>query len=143
MAANALAFYHQFKEDLGKGLTDLDSDTLKVALLTSAYTPDAAHDEYSDLTNEVANGNGYVTGGATLTGVTFEQTAGVAKLDSDDVSWTASGGNITFRYAVLYNSTDGKLIGYILLDNTPANITILNGNTYTLQIPANGWFTLT
>ena len=38
-------------------------------MLTSSYSPDRdAHDYQNDLTNEVANGNGYTTGGATLAG---------------------------------------------------------------------------
>lgn len=47
---------------------DWNSDTLKIQLHTSSYTPDRNADAYqSDLSNEVANGNGYTTGGATLT----------------------------------------------------------------------------
>lgn len=50
---------------------DYLSDTIKILLCTSSYTPDlAAHDFHNDITNEVANGNGYTTGGATLTGKT-------------------------------------------------------------------------
>lgn len=46
---------------------DFAADTLKMQLHTSSYTPDLlAHDYHDDLTNEVANGNGYTTGGATL-----------------------------------------------------------------------------
>ena len=47
---------------------DFNSDTIKFQLHTSAYTPDRnAHDYQNDLSNEVANGNGYITGGVTLT----------------------------------------------------------------------------
>lgn len=46
---------------------DLDSDTIKVALLSNSYVPDrAAHDYYNDLTNELTTANGYTAGGATL-----------------------------------------------------------------------------
>lgn len=46
---------------------DFLSDTIKIALLTSSYTPNLdTHDFFDDITNEVANGNGYTTGGATL-----------------------------------------------------------------------------
>ena len=45
---------------------DVDSDTLKIMLMTSSYTPDlAAHDYKNDVTNEVT-GTGYTAGGATL-----------------------------------------------------------------------------
>lgn len=42
------------------------SDTIKVALLTSSYTPNYdTHDFFDDITNEVT-GTGYTAGGATL-----------------------------------------------------------------------------
>jgi len=57
--------------------------------------------------------------------------------------WTASGGSITARYAVIYNSTTGGLIGYSLLDNSPADVTATTGNTFTVSPNASGIFDLT
>ncbi len=145
MAANALVFYDDFKLQLGNGTQDLDTDSFKVALFTSSYTPAPATDvTYSLLTGEVANANGYTTGGVTLTSVTWTESGGTATFDSADPAWTASGGSITARYAVLYNGTDAanNLIGYVLLDNTPADVTVTDGNTLTIQVAATGWFTL-
>lgn len=52
------------------------SDTIKVALLTSSYTPNAnTHDFYNDLTNELSTANGYTSGGATLGSKTLTYTA--------------------------------------------------------------------
>lgn len=67
MADATAKFYgNALKAAWGK-LIDFDSDTLKMTLHTSSYTPDLlTHDYQDDLTNEVANGNGYTTGGATL-----------------------------------------------------------------------------
>jgi hypothetical protein len=101
--------YNRFKRALldrvsGSGV-DFDTDTLKVALVTSAYTPDIdAHNFYSDLTNEVT-GTGYSAGGSTLTTptVTQDNTNDWAYFDADDVTWAAS--TITARGAVLYKST--------------------------------------
>lgn len=45
---------------------DWDSDTIKVQLHTSTYTPSDAHDYQNDLTNEVSTANGYTAGGVTL-----------------------------------------------------------------------------
>lgn len=97
---------------------DIDSDTLKVMLCTSAYTPDQdAHRYKSSVTNEVT-GTGYTAGGATLTtvAITYTGATNVLKIDADDTSWGAS--TITARYAVIYDSTPGAdatrpLIGYI------------------------------
>ena len=55
----------QFKKDVMLGLHDLDSDTIKIALYTSSATLNATTDTYTT-SNEVANGNGYTTGGVTL-----------------------------------------------------------------------------
>lgn len=55
---------------------DFADDTIKILLCTSSYTPNLdTHDYHSDLTNEVANGNGYTTGGATLASKTMTYTA--------------------------------------------------------------------
>ena len=56
-----------FKTELLGGTHDLDTDTIKIALFTSSASLDATTTAYST-SNEVANGNGYTTGGNTLTG---------------------------------------------------------------------------
>lgn len=145
MAAGPLTLYQHVSESLADGTLDLDSDTLMVALFTSAHTPNAAtHETFSELTGEVANGNGYTSGGATLANVTLSRTGGTAKLDADDVVWTASGGSIVARYAVIYSQTADKVIGYFLLDDTPADVTVTDGNTLTIAWHAsNGILTIT
>lgn len=146
MAAGTFTLYDSVAELIADGTIDLDGDTFKLALLTSSYTPSQAHDEYADLTNEHANGNGYTTGGATLGSVTWNRASGVATFDSADVVWTASGGSIVARYAVLYDDTSSgkKLIGHMLLDAAPANVTATAGNTLTVAPHASqGWFQLT
>lgn len=142
MAAGPFTFYDSVAELIADGALDLDGHTFNLQLHTSSYTPSAAHDELADLTNEVANGAGYTTGGAALTGITWGQVGGVATFDSDPVVWTAAGGPITARYAVLIDltATNDKLIGYMLLDATPADVTATDGNTLTVNPP---WFTLT
>jgi hypothetical protein len=82
-------------------------DTYKVLLATAA-TFTAADTTLAGVTyTEVANGNGYTTGGVALTGVAVTTvTTNDAKFDADDASWTASGGSITASYAILYNDTD-------------------------------------
>lgn len=104
MAVTAL-FYGPAFVSAFNGLIDFDTDTIKVALLTSAYTPNQdAHDFFNDITNEVV-GTGYTAGGATLAGASITYTGGTntLKLDGNDVSWPAS--TITARYAVIYKST--------------------------------------
>lgn len=141
MAAGTFTLYDHLAEGLGNKEFNFDTDTIKMTLHTSAYTPSAAHAVAADLTNEVANANGYTTGGITLTTPTWAQAAGVAKFSSDPAVWTAAGGSLTARYAVLRDTTIDHLIGYMLLDATPANVVATDGNTLTVGPHAtNGWF---
>lgn len=145
MAASALTFYHSFSEAIADGTQDLDTHVFKVALFTSTHVPSVNDTTFSALTNEVAAGTGYTAGGATLANVTWAQVAGTATFNADNTAWTASGGSITARYAVLYNSTvagAGDLVGYITLDTTPADVTVTDTNTLTIEWNASGIFTL-
>jgi hypothetical protein len=97
--------YNNFKKLIMNGGIDLDTDTIKVALVTSSYTPDQdAHDFFDDVTNEVS-GTGYTAGGASLANkaVTADNTDNEGVFDADDVAWTTS--TITARGAVIYKST--------------------------------------
>lgn len=137
-------FYDSFKEYLGDGTIDLDGDTFKVLLTSSAYTPNAGtHTTLTDITNELS-GNGYAR--QTLTSVTWTEASGTVTFDSADPQWTASGGSIVARYWVLYDDTPTSpadpLIAYGLLDNTPADVTTTDGNTLTASVNASGWFDL-
>lgn len=82
---------------------DFEADTIKMALLTSTHTPSAANTYYSDLTNEVAAGGGYSTGGATVTGITVTYSGATATITSNAVTWSTS--TITARYAVIYKDS--------------------------------------
>ncbi len=143
----SITFYNSFKEYVADGTFDLNTDSFKVALVSSSYTFSAAHTVYADLTNELSTANGYTSGGAALASVTFSQTSGTATFDAADTTWTASGGSIVARRAVIYkdgtaNTRVKPLIASILLDTTPADVTVTTGNTLTLQYNASGIFTL-
>lgn len=123
---------------------DFLSDTHKAALFTATYSPAQDTDElYSGLTNEVANGNGYTTGGNTCANPTIAYTAGTntAKFDADDpATWTASGAGFAFRYVVVYDSTTSVLIGYCDYGST---LTLNAGDTFTFSFDTAGIFTTT
>lgn len=131
MAATITAYDHLWKLLL-TGAVDVDTDTLKLALVTSSYTPSAAHDEWADVSaNEVSSGSGYTTGGVSLASPAVTNST----IDYADVTWTAL--TKTFRYAVCYKSGSGggltnPLLFYILLDSTPADI-VSTGSNYTIQ----------
>lgn len=143
MAAGTFTLYDSVALLLGNGAVNLSSDTFKLLLVTSSYTPSAAHDELADITNEVADANGYTTGGITLTSVSWTAASGVAKFTTANAVWTASGGSIVARRCILWDdtSTNDKLIGHMLLDATPGDVTATAGNTLTVGPHAtNGWF---
>ena len=130
--------YNSFKKKIMDGSIDLDTDTIKVALVTSTYTPDQdVHDFFDDITNEVT-GTGYTAGGATLANkaVTADNTDNEGVFDADDVSWTTS--TITARGAVLYKSTGvastSPLIAY--LDFTTDKVS--TAGTFTIAWNAEG-----
>lgn len=118
MAVTAFV-YGAFIDHLAQKRIDLDTDTVKVALTTSAYTPaQDTHDYFNDITNELAATGGYTAGGATLGSVTWAYTAGTNtwKFDAADTTWAAA--TFTARYAIIYVETAGAastdpLIAYV------------------------------
>lgn len=102
----ASLIYNSFLEDLARGAIDMDTDTFKVMLTTSAYTEDKdAHLKRSAVTNEIS-GTGYTAGGATATITVTKDTAN-DRLDITlgGVSWPTS--TFTARKAVYYKSRGG------------------------------------
>jgi hypothetical protein len=99
----AAAKFDCFVQDLGRGLHDLNSDTLKILLTNTAPNP-ATDAVLSDIT-QIGSGTGYTTDGAAVGSNAYSQSAGVATLTGASVVWTATGTMGPFRYAVLYNST--------------------------------------
>jgi hypothetical protein len=146
MAAGPWVLHDKAKLYMGDGTIDLDAHTLKVALFTNASNvATTSVDGVAAATNEVANGNGYFTGGWTVTGVTWTEAAGTVKLDSNDPNWTAASGTITAKYAALYDDSVASpvakpIIAHMLLD-TLTDVSVTDGNTLTIQLSANGYFT--
>jgi hypothetical protein len=97
-----------FKSELMSGLHDFDNpggNTFKIALYTSSATLGASTTAYSS-SDEVANGNGYTTGGETLTSVSPTTSGTTAFVDFSDVTWSAS--TITANGALIYNNTNSN-----------------------------------
>jgi hypothetical protein len=153
MAAGAFTLFAKNKDDYR--INDIVGATIKLALVSSAYTPNittAGHALWADVSaNEIANGQGYTTGGVTLTGAAATAAAGSNGyfLAGAPPVWTASGTGIpAHRYYVMYllGTVWGQvnpLIGYFLGDATPADIPLTTaGNTITVTQPATGWFDL-
>lgn len=125
-----LIFFDAYHADVHNGVHNFGSDVLRIALTDTA--PVSTDSDMTDIT-EIANGNGYTTGGTALANVTSTQTNGVYSLAADDVVFTASGGAIAqFRYVVLYNDdASDSLIGY--WDNE-AEVNLLDTETFTIAL---------
>lgn len=139
-AAGTWTFPNGARTNLLNGTFDLDSDTFKMALFLSTSDIGASSTTYAGVSNEHANGNGYTTGGSAIT-VTLSGTTTVTVDISSDPVWTASGGSIVARFAVIYE-VSGNVLCYALLDSTPADVTATAGNTLTVAANASGVFTL-
>lgn len=145
MAADAWSIYQGFKEEISDSVK-LKTDSFKMGLyLSTSNAATLTTTDSASVTSEHAAGNGYTAGGNALTTVSWTQTAGTATFDSDDVVWTASGAGMTFRFGVVYSTTAAAtdLVCMTTFDNTPADISVSAGNSFTVQINANGYFQLT
>lgn len=125
-----------FKIALLDGEMDFSSNTgqtFKIALYTSSATLGADTTAYST-TNEVANGNGYTTGGYSLTISTNPTNGGsgtTAFLDFNDAVWPNA--TITARGALIYKSGGGNPAVAVL--DFGADKTSTSGD-FTVQFPA-------
>lgn len=123
--------------NVAKGAIDLDTDTFKIMLTTSSYTPNQDTDDYrSDVTNEVS-GTGYTAGGATLSGVsvTYDSASNEVRVSWTDPTWTTA--TITARTAVIYKSRGGastadELVAYC----TESGDVTSTAGTFTVDLPS-------
>ena len=131
--------YNSLLKYLMNGTVNLESDTIKMALVTSDYVFDAQHDVLADVlaspspeVEEIASpSNGYTTGGKEITSksVTLVDSPALATWDALDLTWTAL--TATFRYGIIYSEKSvgspavvNPLIGCVLFNDTPADISV-------------------
>lgn len=123
----------------------LEAETHKALLVADGYTHNYdTHDFRDDITNEIAAGGGYSTGGKafTTTEITVASpSAGTLKYDHDDVSWASSTISVAMALVGYFNvGTAGTDALIYLLDFVTA-VTTSNG-LLLVQINANGVFNL-
>ena len=128
--AIAQAMCSSFKQQILLGEHDMDTDTFKIALYTSAATLSAATTVYS--TSDEVVGTGYAAGGNTLTGATVSLSGTTAFVDFSDSSWTTA--TITARGALIYNSSKANKAVAVLDFGSDK---ISSGGTFTVQFPVN------
>ena len=148
MTANAWQVFDILYDILGGELHDLDAtDVIKMGLILSTWTPALTTDvSYSVIAGsyEHAALYGYTAGGDAVA-ATWDAATNTLTFDVANNVWTAAGGSILARYALLYNSSAGgtnDLIAYCLMDNSPADVEATDGNTLTVTVHASGVFTI-
>lgn len=130
--------YNGGSEALVEGI-NAGTDTWRVILSNTAPdVTDAAQADAAELTTS----GGYTVNGNSCAVVSSTQTAGVYKLVlSSPAQWVASGGGFSFRYAILWNQTADKLIGWWDRGSTAA---LVAADTFDFTLSgSNGVFTVT
>lgn len=135
--ANELS--NKFKFQLASGLIDFDADTFKVMLMASGFVFNKDTHEFLNNVSgsELVNGNGYTTGGLTLSGVavTEDDTNDRTSVAWSNPAWTASGAGIgPTPGAIIYKSTGiagtSTVVGYL---DFGGNQTAAAGAPFTIQ----------
>lgn len=118
----ATEFSNHYKAELHRGNIAYPTDTFKIILMATGFTFNKdTHATLSGVSaSELAGGNGYTTGGQTLANVDItnieDDTNDRSDITWDDVTWTASGGDIgPSPGAIIYDdtTTDDTVVGYI------------------------------
>jgi hypothetical protein len=115
------------------GQINFSSDTFKMLLMNTSYSPAATHQSYGDVSTYEVSGSGYTPGGATLAGISITETNGVCTWTFTSPTWascTLSG----VRYAIIYDSTAAQLIKCIDF-GTALNIA---SGPFTVNVPVAG-----
>lgn len=119
----------------GEAPIDFLTDTIRVSLHTTTTSFAQDTDEwFSDVANEVGSGNGYTSGGFTLTTKTVAQSGATVTFDAEDPNWTGSTATWTARACVVYKdtgaATTSPLVGYM---DFGSDITINPSDTLTIN----------
>jgi hypothetical protein len=140
-----LVLFEEFSDQIGGKYHDLGSDTIKVALITSAVTPTKADATpcWGDYSANEVSGSSYAPGGAEILNDTYTEADGVGTYSGDDVTWTYDiDGFTNARWGIVYNDTDANkaAIGFIDLGGTVSlqagNVVLhwANGDVFTVEI---------
>ena len=128
-----------FKKALLDGEMDFSAnttDTFSIALYTNSATLNAATSDYvNNTTGQVANGNGYTTGGKQLTISQAPTSTGTTVfLSFGTINWTSS--TITARGALIYRSSGANTNTAVAVLDFISDKSSSNG-TFEIQFPTN------
>lgn len=145
-------FYNRGKQILLKRAAapngcNLESDTIKVALIASGYTADNAHNTMSEVTNELS-GTGYTSGFAgsgrktiTTPAITEDDTNDLAKFSGDNLTWTSINAGTAIGM-VVYEHITNDATSPLLCWIDGGFPVVTNGGNLNVNWSANGIFYL-
>lgn len=147
MAKGDLTIFEEFANDLGLSKYNLNTDTLKLMLISTAAASVAASTAtptYSDFSGaEMASGNGYTTGGATVASTSYVEASGVGTLDGNNVTWSQNAsGFTTARTAILYDFTHASSVAICKVDLGSTNVSLQDGDV-SVNWSSSGILTIT
>lgn len=108
------------------GTFDWDTTSFNTALFTSSSNLSTSSTSYAAVTGEVAQANGYITGGVSVR-FAISGTTSVSVSFVQNPAWAASGGSLVARFAAIY-AVGGNIAFFCLLDSTPADVTVTANN---------------
>jgi hypothetical protein len=150
-AAGKWKLYEIAKEQIATGVMDLDTNAFRINLYLSTSNANTLTKgtiaNMGNITNEVATNYGYTQGAKTCTLSVAESGGTVTVDETTNPVWTASGGSITARFAVIYKYVDGTPANntplcVCKLDSADADVTATSGNTFTITMNGSGIFTI-
>lgn len=123
---------------------DNSTTTVKIALVTSSYTPNrAGHDFWDDASANEVSGTNYTAGGNEVASKTCAVASNVVTVDAaDPATWSQSGSGFSnARYAILYKDTGtastSVLIAYADFGSDKGNVS----GDLTVELDTDGIFT--
>ena len=129
------AICNSFKKQLLEGDANFSSssgDKFKLALYTSSAPLNSATTSFTT-GNQVSNSGQYTSGGGLLVNLATSITAGVARVDFADRSFT--GVTITARGALIYNTSSAVTNAAVCVLDFGGDKTATSG-VFTIQFPA-------
>ena len=133
----ASGIYNRFKANLMNKETDLEGDTIKVALMDSSHSFTATNNTWSDVSANEISGTGYTANGQDLANKAVTQAA-TTKWDADNSAWTSA--TFSTSHAVIYDDTmaNDDLICSIDFGGSQS----VSSGTFTIQWHTDGIITL-
>ena len=145
MAVTAKMFT-KFVTSMANKEVDINTDTLKCALFTSALTASQTNDQYFNrspyTSNEVSQANGYTTGGATVATPTFSTSGKTWTMDAVNPAWTVTSTGFGYKQAVFYYSLAATPYPLVCIVDMGATVTAAAG-THTIVLDSSGIATVT